>query len=96
MTLQLSLLRRLSLRCTKLGLISLPRFGEFCCCFTTFLPDHACNILTTWEWQFSCTTARARTCFAVPLAARQVDQVQLALLERGVARLAVRVDALHL
>ena len=36
------------------------------------------------------------TCFAVPLAARQVDQVQLALLERGVTRLAVRVDALNL
>ena len=47
------------------------------------------------QWQFSCATARARTCFAVPLAARQVDQVQLALLERGVARLAVRVDALN-
>ena len=35
------------------------------------------------------------TCLAVPLAASQVDEVELALLERGVARVSVRVDALN-
>ena len=45
---------------------------------------------------FTASTVLSKcTCFAVPLAARQVDQVQLALLERGVASVAVRVDALN-
>ena len=35
------------------------------------------------------------TCLAVPLAPGQVDEVELALLERGVARVSGRVDALN-
>ena len=39
--------------------------------------------------------SNVNTCLAVPLAASQVDEVELALLERGVARVSVRVNALN-